>query len=135
MPQVPYNPVRQVGLENIGVSAPGVNAPLAAFGGAQAEAMSHLGSGLERAGDEIFARAMAIQQVNNVAEAREAGVEYMKEAGQLHANYNALQGKDRVDAFPKYMADLKESRARIRDGLSNPASARRFDSQSMGTMG
>lgn len=135
MAQVPYSPVPEVSLENRAAPGIRVDAPFAAFGGATAEATSRLGSALERSGDELFARAYALQQLNNEAEAREADTNYMIAAGQLHAEYNALQGMDRVKAFPKYAADLKAAREDIRGKLSNPMSQRMYDAQSMSTMG
>lgn len=114
---------------------PRVETPFAAFGGASAEAMSKLGNTLERSGDELFQRAYAIQQLNNQSEAQQAETDYMIAAGQLHADYNALKGKQAVDAFPKYQTDLKDTRERIRENMSNDASRKMFDSQSLSTMG
>jgi len=135
MAQVPYQPIPTVGPSQQGIAGPRVDAPLAAFGGATGAAMSTLGKTIEGAGNELFTRAIAIQQLNNETEAREADAQYMIKAGELHANYNALQGKDRVDAFPKYSQDLQSLRTNIRNGLSNPMAQKLYDASSLSTMG
>lgn len=135
MAQVPYSPIPLVQPSDQGIAKPSVNAPLAAFGGATGEALSKLGSTVEKAGDEMFTRALAIQQLQNETEATQADTEYMKTAGKLHGDFNALQGQDRVLAQDKYYKDLEESRAKIRDGLSNDMARKMYDRSSMSTMG
>src|SRR5690606_9510692 len=67
-------------------------------------------------------------------EAREAATQYMLKAGELHANYMALEGKARVDAYQGYAKSLQDLRIEIRKRVSNPAAAKIYDAQSMGTM-
>jgi hypothetical protein len=76
-----------------------------------------------------------MQDLANHSEAQQADADYMEKAGLIHAKFSALQGKDRVDAFPQYMQDLKDERKKIGDGLSNDMSRKLFDSQSLSTMG
>jgi len=135
MPQVPYNPVPTVGAQDSGVRLPSVDTPIAAFGGATAQAVSGLGKVLEGAGNELFARALALQELNNQAEAKEADSEYMVAAGKLHAEYNSLQGKAAVDGYEPYVQNLKDLRQSMRGRLGNDASKRMFDSASLNTMG
>src|SRR5581483_2698427 len=101
MPQVPYQPVPQVAPSEAATPGVRVNAPTEAFGGASAAATEGLGKGFEQAGNELFGRAVALQQLANETEAREADAQYMLQAGDLHAKFNALEGKERVNAFPK----------------------------------
>src|SRR6266436_5405344 len=101
--------------------------PSAAFGGEAAQALSGFGKTAEHVGDEIFARAIALQNLNNEAEATEADAKYMQTAGDLHAEFNAKQGKERVDAYPKYKQDLNEARQKLRGGLSSQMAQRMFD--------
>lgn len=135
MARVPYSPVPEIAVQGTAARGPNVQAPLSAFGGATAEALSTLGQTLERSGNELFGRAIALQNLNNDTEAREADSKYMVAAGQLHAEYNALQGKDRVDAFPKYQKDLQDARVAIRSTLSNPMAQKMYDGSSLSTMG
>lgn len=135
MPSVPYTPYPTE--QPAGPAQPSVNVstPIEAFGGNIAQSISHMGKVVEHAGDELFHRAIAIQQLNNDAEAKQADTDYMIAAGKLHADYNALQGLDRVKGFDKYARDLEDTRTAIRSTLSNPAAMKIYDGASRSTMG
>src|SRR5258706_4131997 len=135
MPQVPYTGVPSQTLADLPTPEMNPRVPSAAFGGEVAQAVSGLGHTVAGAGDEIFARAIALQNLNNETEASEADAKYMIEAGKIHADYNAKEGKERVDAFPKYQQDLQESRRSIRGSLSSPMAQKSYDRQSLSTMG
>lgn len=135
MPQVPYSPVPQVAPTEQGAPNVAINTPLAAFGGETAAAVSHLGTALEGSGNELFARAVALKQLANETEAKEADAKYMIGAGELHAQFSALQGQDAVKAYPKYAQDLQDLRQKTRDSLSNDMARRMYDSSSLSTMG
>lgn len=135
MAQVPYSAVPQVGSTHIPTPNVQVSATASAFGGDVAAATEHLGNVGAKAADEVFQRALAIQQVNNKAEADEADSKYMIRAGMLQAEYNSLRGKDAVDRFPHYIQSLKAERENIRKDLSNQASQKMFDGASLSTMG
>src|SRR6266568_181255 len=134
MPQVPYNPVPNA--PNL-VETPKVHveSPAAAFGGSVGEALSGLGRTLGHAGDELFQRALALQNLRNETEAKEADAQYMMEVGKLHANYSSLQGKAAVDALPKYQEDIQNLRQQMRGNLSNDMARKMFDGSSLSTMG
>lgn len=106
-----------------------------AFGAQGAKAVSTLGTALEQTGDRLFTRAVALQQLNNETEARDADTQYMIQAGKLHADFSTLEGKAASDAYPKFQADLEAIRTSIRNGLSNPMAQKLFDSNSLSTMG
>lgn len=136
MPQVPYNPVPDVKpLEGTGARGISINAPEGAFGGGVASALGHLGQTASHVGDELFQRALALQQLQNETEAHQADANYMEKAGLAHADFNALQGEERVKAFPDHIKALKKLREDIRGNLSNPMTQKMFDSQSLSTMG
>lgn len=135
MAQVPYKEAPTAEPTERGPGGISVNTPIAAFGGTVAMAIEGIGGKLEGAGNELFQRAMAIQNLRNESEARQADTDYMIKAGQAHAEFNALEGKDRVDALPGHMANLQKMRTDIRDKMSNQMSQKMFDSQSMSTMG
>lgn len=146
--QVPYSPVATEKASGQGTPSYNVSVSANAFGAQAAEAqesaakmvghadvalygaVSDLGKEFRHVGNEMWERAVALQQLRNDTEAREADARYMIKAGELHANYGALTGKAAVDAFPKYMAELEESRHKIRDGLTNDDSKRRYDGPS-----
>lgn len=135
MATVPYSPVPSVAPQLAPQPMARVDAPVAAFGGATAAAISNLGRTVEGSSNELFARAIALQQLNNEAEANQAVANYDIAAGKIHAEYSALQGKAAADAYPKYQSDLESTRQNIRSGISNPMAAKMFDGPSLSMMG
>lgn len=135
MAQVPYSGVPQQNLELIPNPEMNPRVPAAAFGGGVADAISGLGKATEHAGNEIWAQAVKLQDLNNHAEVDKADAEFMKQAGMLHADFSAKQGMEAKQAFPKYMEDLQSVREGIGKTLSNPASQKMYNSTSLSTMG
>lgn len=135
MPSIPYQPVPQVAPTEAATPGFRLNAPLGAFGGETAAATQGLGQVTSQAGNELFSRAVALQQLNNEAEARDADTKYMMTAGTLHADFSSLQGADAKAAFPKYQTDLADARTKLRGGLSNPMAQKMYDASSLSTMG
>jgi hypothetical protein len=135
MASVPYSPVLEVAPGQTATPRIGIATPEAAFGGATAKAIEGLGAVTEHAGNELFGRAVALQNLNNETEAKQADADYMIAAGEVHAKYQSLEGKDRVDAYPGYVKQLEDLRVKTRDKLSNPMAQRMYDSSSLGTMG
>lgn len=133
--QVPYSSVPQTGLADISTPEMNPRIPAAAFGGEVAQAASGLGKVTQGAGDEIFQRAIALKNLDNEAEAKQAASDYQIKVGELHANYSALQGKDAVEGFKKYTQDISALRHQMRDGLSTSMAQKHFDSDSLSTMG
>lgn len=134
MSQVPYTPVPSVSPVTPLPGGIHVDTPPAAFGTNIAQAVEGVGRQLEQGGNELFQRAVALQQLRNETEAKEADAQYMIGVGQRHAQFSALEGKNAVDAFPKYVADVQAMRQQYRDGLSNDMARRMFDSSSLSTM-
>ena len=136
MAQVPYNPTPDVAPQDNATPYLHVDTPEAAFGGNVGRALSQLGQTSDQVGNEIFARANAMQQLNNETEARNADTQYMITAGQLHANFSSLQGNAAgPEAFTKYTQDLQDARDKLRQGLTNPSSQKLYDASSLSTMG
>lgn len=135
MPAIPYQPVPQIAPTEAATPRPNVDTPNDAFGGGIAHAVEGLGAVTTQAGNELYGRAVALQQLNNETEAREADAKYMLQAGDLHAKFNSLEGQERVAAFPKYSQDLQDLRVQLRGDLSNPMSQKMYDSSSLSTMG
>lgn len=124
MPTVPYQPYPDQNVPDIPLKP---NVQGEAFGVGAGRALAGFGQQVEGAGDKLWNRAVALKQLDNETEAKEADIQYSKEAGLIHANYNALQGKDRVDAFPKYQQDLEDTYRKIRGNISNQSAQRMFD--------
>lgn len=141
MATVPYNPVPTARPTGAGNNVINIRADAGAFGGLAARATEQLGGAvqgfgrtLEHAGDELFRRAVALQELENDNIAKQADADYIIESGKLHAEYNSLQGKSAVDAFPKYAEDLKGLRESMRAQLPNDSTRRIFDNATKGTM-
>lgn len=135
MAQVPYTGAPTQVLQDTPTPEMKPNIPAAAFGGEVAQAMSGFGKTLEGVGDEIFNRALALQNLNNETEAKEKAADFQIEVGKLHAEYSAKSGKDAVDSFQPYIESIKALRGKMRDSLSTSMSQKMFDSDSLSTMG
>lgn len=135
MPTVPFTGVPSVAPELAPTPRYEANVRPESFGVNVSQAIHGMGNTLQSAGNEMFARGMAMQDLYNHSVAQEADVKYMKAAGELHANYSALEGKNAVDAYPKLSKDLEDARKNIRDGLPNSMAQKLFDSQSLSTLG
>lgn len=135
MAQVPYAPVPQVTPSNQALPNLNIDTPADAFGAGIAEAFGHLGKVVEHSATELWNRAKAMQMLKNEADAREADTEFMVRAGDLHAKYNALQGKEAVDARPAYVENLTKARDEIKGMLSNPHARKLYDAQTQGVLG
>src|ERR1039457_1139119 len=103
MPTVPYNPVPSVSPG--GDPTPRYSADVRpdAFGANVAVATQGLGKTMEGAGNEIFARGIAMQDLYNHSEAQQADADYMLKAGKLQKDFLTLSGKAAVDAYPQHM--------------------------------
>lgn len=135
MARVPYEAVPQIQQQVNPVGGLRINTPVEAFGGASAKATENLGGSISHAGDELFRRAIALQQLDNETQAKAADSNYMIKAGELHANFSALQGQDAVKSYPKFQQDLKAAREDFRSALPNDMAKRMYDSNSLSTMG
>jgi hypothetical protein len=134
MPQAPEGLVPNVAPSTGGVAGPSPSVPVDAFGGLVGQALQHMGASLEQDSDKIWQRAVEYQNMNNAAEANKGDADFMEQAGLIHAKFNALQGADSQAAYPQYINDLKSLRENVGSRMSNPASRRMYDSQTLSTM-
>jgi hypothetical protein len=131
MAVVPYTGAPSVSPQNQPIPREWTFAPPAAFGGDTAQAEQKLGGAFAQSGNELFSRAMAMQQLANSSEAQEAISNYIIQASKIHANLSAMQGKDAVNYFNgQYAPDLHNARESIRNGLSNPMVQKLYDADS-----
>lgn len=134
MPQVPYSAVPQEAAQASPVGKISTAVSGDAFGTSVARSIEGLGKTTERAGEELFSRAYAMQQLENETEAKYADATYAIKAGEMHADYNSLQGKQAVDGYKPYSKALEEERIKIRNGLKSDNAKKAYDSQSLSVM-
>ena len=136
MPQVPYNPVPDVAPQDNPIPQRRLDSPGAAFGTTIGAATEHLGDVTEGAGNEIFQRGMAMQDLYNHSVVTDAVTDGMKQIGDVHAKLTAMQGKDAVDYYQNgYQDDLNNVRTSIRDDLPNGMQQKMFDQEIQGVIG
>lgn len=124
--QVPYTGVPTV--QPSFDATPGMqsNIPMDAFGAGVAQAVGHLGRAVEGAGNEIWARATAMQQLNEQANADEAISKFTMTQAKKFADFTMLKGKQAVDGLNPYLEDLEKSRVEIGQNLSSPYAQRLY---------
>ena len=100
-----------------------LNTQLASFGGERAKALGLLGSTLDKASDELGTRALAMQELNNQATARQATYGAMTKANQLWEDFRSKQGSEAgPDAFNAYQKSVNDTFDQGGSGL-NPQAA------------
>lgn len=110
--------------------------PTDAFGGAVGAALQHMGASLESDSDKIWQRAMEMQELQNRTEVDNADSKFIEQTALAHARFNAQQGTNAgPEALKAHIDEVEGIRKGIREGLSNPASQRMFNSTSLSTMG
>ena len=130
MAQVPYSPVPTVSPQDRPIPYREENVPIAAFGGATAQALQHLGEVDQRAGTELFDRAVAIQQMDQQARASEAVSGFVTQLGSATEEYRQLTGKASADGYQPYIDGVNALREHIRESLTSPFARRAYDMES-----
>ena len=118
--QVPYTGVPSVQPSFDATPSVSSNIPMDAFGAGVANAVGHMGRAIEGAGNEIWARATAMQQLNEQANAANAVAEFTTAMGEKYAAYSSLSGKAAVDGYKPYIEDLNSTREAIGQKLNSP---------------
>jgi hypothetical protein len=126
--RVPYNPVPDIQPQGGGESI-SVNTPPAAFGENIGNALQHLGSTVGDVGNELFSRAIAIQDLSNQTEARNKVIDFTTQAAQKQADFDSLQGIDAKNALPGHLKDIGDLRNSMRGTLGSPMAQRYFDQE------
>lgn len=102
-----------------------VNADM--FGGSAARGLIGLGRGLSEFGAAMQANAEKLSTEQDNADANNAYVSATIEKAQLGEKYYALEGKNAVDAYPKFTSDLEEIRKRHIASLGTKRAQKLFD--------
>jgi GH24 family phage-related lysozyme (muramidase) len=105
----------------------GAGATPQAFGAGIGQAEQGLGQEVEKFGDVLAKHALKMQEDLNISDAKDLFLKGDIEVGKLTVDYNQLEGKARVDAYPKYVQDLQATRDRLKAEAPNNDVSRRFD--------
>ena len=131
--QVPYSGTTNVGAESQPIPTQHIDTPIAAFGGATAAAVSHLGETADKVGNELFSRAIAMQDLNNSADASKAAADYTTQGSDLVLKFRRNSGKNAVDQVPDFQRGVNDLRENIRNTLSSPMAQKLYDQESRRT--
>jgi len=127
---VPYNPVPSVAATGQPAPFKQEYVPEAAFGGAVAAARQEQGKTLENVGNELFGRAVAMQEMDQAAKANEAVAKAASAQIDQLTDFSQLEGKAASDGLEPFKAQMEATRMQIRgaSGLS-PYAQRLYDNE------
>jgi len=135
MAQVPYKPVPDVAYADNPAPYFHINAISDAFGANIGQALSHLGSQIEHSSDQLFGRAVALQQLKNQSRADELSTQYTIESSDLRAKFQSLEGKAAPDQLMAHEKDLENLRVKIGGQAENDFTRKLYDSHTRGYLG
>ena len=133
MPSVPYSPTPDVSPQNITTPKLRVDTPPAAFGANIAQAIDHLGSTEGQVGNELWSRAIAMQQLRNETEATEKSAQYIQASDKLFTDFEGQKrGLNAVAGEEEHRKAQDDLRKQMRSTVSNPMAQKMFDSKTFG---
>lgn len=113
---------------NVPLDAPrGDAGPILVGGSRVAQGVDSIGQGLDYGANVLAKHAIAFQGMQNEATARDADTKGLIQIGDLQNSYLTLEGKNRVDAYPKYQQDLRNLRQSLLASMPNPMAAKMLD--------
>jgi hypothetical protein len=133
VPSVPYSPVPDVAPQNIPTPRLRVDAPPAAFGTTIGQAIEGLGSTEAQVGNELWSRAIAMQQLRNETEATEKSAQYIQASDKLFTDFEGQKrGLNAVAGEEEHRKAQDALRQQMRSTVSNPMAQKMFDSKTFG---
>ena len=119
--QVPYSGTETVAPQLDPLPQVHVDTPIAAFGGATAGAITHMGEVAQGAGKELFDRAYAFQELHEQMKADSASADVFDQQTKRYLQFEQLKGAERTpQAYDQYVQDLKQIRESGAEGLNSP---------------
>jgi hypothetical protein len=119
--QVPYSGTQDVAPQQGFLPAAHEDTPIAAFGGATAGAITHMGEVAQGAGKELFDRAYAFQELAEQTKADSASADVFDKQTQRYLQFEQLKGAERTpEAYQQYVQDLGKIRNDGAEGLNSP---------------
>src|SRR4030095_9326072 len=100
-----------------------------------AQNLDSLGKQFERAGDEIFNRAVGLQELQNETAAKKAALEYDTYETKQSTDFSLKQGDAATEeALKAHVDDLQKKREDMLNKMTNPSQKRSFDLMTMRTL-
>jgi hypothetical protein len=129
VPTVPYQPVPDVAPRDIPTPSVHVQPVADAFGLGIAKAGEQLGRTTEQVGNELFSRAIALQQLQNETSAIEGATRASQAMSEKQAKFDeATRGNAGPEQLKQHIQDLAQTRAAIRATMPNDMVRRMYDS-------
>lgn len=130
MPRVPYQPYSDVGPSGQNISA--AEATPQAFGAGVGRSISGIGSELEQAGDRVYNRALAFQNLDNRNEADRLMSQFTEAADLERVDYQSKEGNNSKEALLPYYQRISDLRESFRKQASNAKVENLFNGESRG---
>lgn len=130
MAQVPYSGVPEVAPQMDATPRVSGDVPAAAFGAQSAQGLGQMGKGFEQAGGELWARATALQQLDQQMAALNANADAADKISDEYAKYSTLEGKAAMAALPGFKQRVQEIHAKIGEGLGSDYARKLYQQES-----
>lgn len=132
MPQVPYSPVPDVSPQDIPAPKIRLQTNPDMFGANVGGAIRSLGSTEEQVGNELFSRAVGMQQLRNETDRTNAVAAYEMAANEEQVKFLSLRGSNAVNGLEGYRNTINDLRQQYRDSLPNDMARKMYDSSTLG---
>lgn len=100
------------------------------------DAFDNLGKNLEHVGDQLWNRAIGLQDVQNQTTQTKAEIEFDKYVGEKQVAFNQLQGEAATEgAFKAHLKDIEDKRTEMLGKLPNQAVQKGFERSTASTIG
>jgi len=134
MPQVPYQPYTDKVSQDHPAPLLHFNIDPNMFGENIGRAVSALGGQIGKVGDELWNRAVALQEFQNETAVTGALATQEKNSAQRRADYFSSLGQNAVNGYDGFIAAENKDREDIRAGLANDMQRKMFDRTSLGVV-
>lgn len=129
MAEVPYTGVPSVAPDYRPTPEIHPNVSADAFGASIAHATERSGAAFAQAGNELFGRAIAMQQLDQHAEASNAANAATDAVGKLHMEYTSLEGINAKNGYEPYVANVNKAIADAGKDLTSPYAKALYESE------
>lgn len=119
MAQVPYSGVPETSPQLSSTPTVQSNVSDAAFGSSQAQGLGQMGKGFEHAGNELFTRAIALQQLDQQMKALNANADAADKISDEYAKFSTLEGRAAMAALPDFKKRVQDIHGEIGQGLES----------------